>query len=270
MPSALALNLTALAALVPFSLLVWRAVRRGTARRGGLFWILLAIALAGPVFMIAVDKAEAWRTGFSDALWLTVGACLLAFGVLSMLARGAWRLAPLLAPYLLLLAVLATIWHASPERPLPQAAPTGWLSVHIAASLLTYALITLAAVAGLAVIVQERSHKARRPTAIAQALPPIADSERLELRLLVIAELVLGAGLLTGMALSYLDRGVAFDADHKSILSLAAFALIGLVLFAHYRTGVRGKRAARLVLTVYLLVTLAYPGVKFVTDVLAA
>jgi ABC-type uncharacterized transport system permease subunit len=36
----------------------------------------------------------------------------------------------------------------------------------------------------------------------------------------------------------------------------------------HYRSGLRGRRAARVVLVAYLLLTLAYPGVKFVTDVL--
>ena len=36
------------------------------------------------------------------------------------------------------------------------------------------------------------------------------------------------------------------------------------------RRGVRGRRAARVVLLAYLLMTLGYPGVKFVTDVLMA
>jgi ABC-type uncharacterized transport system permease subunit len=38
-------------------------------------------------------------------------------------------------------------------------------------------------------------------------------------------------------------------------------------LAAHFWIGIRGRRAARIVLLAYLLITLAYPGVKFVTDV---
>jgi ABC-type uncharacterized transport system permease subunit len=34
------------------------------------------------------------------------------------------------------------------------------------------------------------------------------------------------------------------------------------------RTGVRGRQSARYVLLAYLLLTLGFPGVKFVTDVL--
>ena len=45
---------------------------------------------------------------------------------------------------------------------------------------------------------------------------------------------------------------------------------IGGLLLVHYRTGLRGRRAARWVLVAYLLLTLAYVGVKFVTDVLLA
>jgi ABC-type uncharacterized transport system permease subunit len=53
-------------------------------------------------------------------------------------------------------------------------------------------------------------------------------------------------------------------------LTIAAFVVIGGLLVCHYGSGVRGKMAARIVLLAYLLLTLGYPGVKFVTDVLMA
>ena len=52
------------------------------------------------------------------------------------------------------------------------------------------------------------------------------------------------------------------------MLSFLTFLVIVVLLFAHGRTGLRGRRASRLILLAYLLLTLAYPGVKFVTDVL--
>jgi ABC-type uncharacterized transport system permease subunit len=58
--------------------------------------------------------------------------------------------------------------------------------------------------------------------------------------------------------------------SHKTLLTMLAFLLIAGLLVLHNRTGVRGRRAARLVLLAYLLLTLGYPGVKFVTDVLMA
>ena len=101
-------------------------------------------------------------------------------------------------------------------------------------------------------------------------LPAVADGERLELRLLAAAEIVLGAGIATGMALQYLDQGQVLVFDHKTLFALIAFAVIGALLIWRQLTGLRGRRAARLVLLAYLLLTLAYPGVKFVTDVLIA
>jgi ABC-type uncharacterized transport system permease subunit len=74
--------------------------------------------------------------------------------------------------------------------------------------------------------------------------------------------------VLTGMALYYLIEGRLLALDHKAVLSLLAFVVIGALLALHARTGLRGRRAARLVLVAYLLITLAYPGVKLVTDVL--
>ena len=56
--------------------------------------------------------------------------------------------------------------------------------------------------------------------------------------------------------------------DHKILLSFLAFLAIALLLVLQTRTGMRGQRAGRLLLAAYLLLTLAYPGVKFVSEVL--
>ena len=128
----------------------------------------------------------------------------------------------------------------------------------------------LAAVAALAATLQDRALKTKRPTGLTARLPSVADCEFLVVRLLVVSEGVLALGLSTGMASRYLESGVLATFDHKTILTMTAFLVIGALLFAHFRSGVRGRRAARVVLLAYLLMTLGYPGVKFVTDVLMA
>ena len=265
MANNLVLSLTALLALVPASLLPYR---RSAARPDLLFWSLLAVAVAGPAVVSLVQFSGSWQTGLAGALWISITASAALFAGLAVLSRDAWRLAPLLLPYLCVLAALAVIWGRVPPQGEIAGASGAWLAVHIIVSVATYALCTLAAVASCAVLVQERALKRKQPGPLAGSLPAIVDAERLELRLLMVAELVLGAGIVTGMALQYLASGDVLAFDHKTVLSLLAFAIIGALLVLQLRSGLRGRRAARLVLVAYLLLTLAYPGVKLVTDVL--
>jgi len=265
MANNLVLSLTALLALVPASLLPFR---RAAVRPDLLFWLLLAVAVAGPAVVSLVQFSDHWETGLAGALWISITASAALFAAIAALSREAWRLAPLLLPYLCLLAALAVIWGRLPAHGEIAGTPGAWLAVHIIVSVATYALCTLAAVASCAVLVQERALKRKQPGPLARSLPAIVDAERLELRLLSVAELVLGAGIITGMALQYLASGQVLAFDHKTVLSLLAFAIIGTLLVLQLKSGLRGRRAARLMLAAYLLLTLAYPGVKLVTDVL--
>jgi ABC-type uncharacterized transport system permease subunit len=265
MANNLVLNLTALLALVPASLLPYR---RAAVRRDLVFWLLLAVAVAGPAMVSLVQFGGHWQTGLAGALWISTTASAALFAALALVSRDGARLAPLLLPYLCLLAALAVIWGGVPAHGTIVDVPGAWLAVHIVVSVATYALSTLAAVASCAVLIQERALKRKEPGRLSRRLPAVVDAERLELRLLTVAELVLGVGIVTGMTLEYFTTGRLLVFDHKTVLTLLAFAIIGVLLVLQLKSGLRGRRAARLVLAAYLLLTLAYPGVKLVTDVL--
>jgi ABC-type uncharacterized transport system permease subunit len=257
-------NLAALLALLPLTIAVWR----GNAVRNGLYWVLLAVAVAGPFALMAAGFRGAWSSGLSEALWVTVLGTVLLFAVISGLSREAWRLSGLLFPYLILLGLIATVWeHASAAGSVKEM-PDGWVMLHILVSVLTYSLLTLAAIAGLAVLLRERSMRLKRRDRLSDLLPSIADSEKLQVRLLLASEAVLGFDMLTGMGIQLMSTGQLLVFDHKTLLTVGGFLLIAGLLFAHFRTGLRGRKAARLFLVGYLLVTLGYPGVKFVRDIL--
>jgi ABC-type uncharacterized transport system permease subunit len=259
-------SLAALATLVPASVLSLSP----RERRDPVFWSVISVAVAGPCAWTVAQTADSWHTGLSLALWITVSLSMILFAGLAAVTREAWRLAPLLFPYLLLLGIVATVWQGRPEQPLIDTAPATWLRLHIMLGVGAYVLLTLASVAALAVFLQERALKAKRRSALSGLLPSVADSETLQVGLLVGSVALLAFGLLTGMATQYYETGAVLEFGHKTLLSLLAFAVILGLLAAHWRTGVRGRRAARVVLLAYLLLTLAYPGVKFVTDVLLA
>jgi ABC-type uncharacterized transport system permease subunit len=175
---------------------------------------------------------------------------------------------PLAAPYFLIMAVLATIWHQATLVVLAAAAPTAWVHAHILASVVTYGVVTVAAIAALGAWLQDRALKNKKPTTLTRRLPPLADCESLTSRLLAVGEAVLTLGLITGMGIEYNETGNLMVWDHKTVLTCGAFVVIGALLIVQRVSGMRGRLAARIVLLAYLLLTLGYPGVKFVTDVL--
>jgi ABC-type uncharacterized transport system permease subunit len=264
MSATLASNLGAIVSLTP--LLAQSLRPRET--RDAVFWAAVLAGAAGPGAWTAVQLAQGWNAGISVALWIIVSVTMMLFALAAGTTRAGWRLAVLLGPYLFLLAVLAALWQTEPARPFAGNAPAGWIELHILVSVLAYGLLTLASVAGLAVFLQERALKQKRRSSLAASLPSIADGEALQLRLLWGAAAGLAIGLLSGMGTEYFEIGRILKLDHKTILSFLTFAVILALLVAHNRTGLRGRRAARLVLLAYLLLTLSYPGVKFVTDVL--
>ncbi len=266
MPGTLIYSLAALATLVPACVQSIR-LREG---RDVVFWATILVAVVGPGAWTVAQVAESWNTSLSLALWATVSLTMILFAMLAALTREAWRLTPLLLPYLFLLGCLATVWQEAPGQPFLATAPEAWLRGHIVLAMGAYTLLTMASVAGLAVFLQERALKTKHRTALTGMLPSVADSETLQVRLLAGSAVLLTFGLLSGMATQYYETGAPLAFDHKTLFSLLTFAVILGLLVAHHRTGVRGRRAARFVLLAYLLLTLAYPGVKFVTDVLLA
>jgi ABC-type uncharacterized transport system permease subunit len=205
----------------------------------------------------------------ADTLWVTVAAGAVLYAGLCAVLREAWRLAPLQLGYLALVALVA-VGGGFVTRGTATGGYSvdGWLLAHIVLSVIAYALATLAAVAGAAVVIKQGALKRKAKGTLSSVLPAVAVADSLQVRLLGVAAVVLGADILTGMAAEWDASGALIHFEHKTLLSGLAFAVVVVLLALHARAGVRGRGAARGLLIVYLLLTLGYPGVKFVTDVL--
>lgn len=238
--------------------------------RDGLYWLLLGVGIAGPLAWAFTLVSQHWQTSFSAALWVTIAASALIFGITTLFFAQAWRLTALLFPYLFGLGVFALIWQSAQGKPMAEetAEISRWVVVHIGVSIATYGLATIAAMAALGAFIVERALKTKKPTKLSRMLPSVADGESLLVNLLTSCETVLALGLLSGIGLLYLETGKFLALDHKTLFSIGAFIVIGALLGAHHLTGVRGRKATRLVLVAYLLLSLGFVGVKFVTDVM--
>ncbi len=260
-------NVSTLVAMLPASVQMFRT----SPARDAVYWIALGLATVAAALRAGVILAGPWQTSLAANLWVTNAGTLLVFLGCVIVSSTAWRLTPLVVGTLLVLGMAAAVWQSAPGRPLAAGSEAGaWFSIHVLVSVATYALVTLAGVAALAAFLQQRALKQKRRTALTRLLPAVAESDSLVLRLLLAGEVVLAAGLASGMALLYQETGALLELDHKTVLTMAAFVVIAVLLAIHAWTGVRGRQAARGVLCAWLLLTLGYPGVKVVTDVLMA
>lgn len=255
------------AALLLLGVWGWRRATAPGHRPSTDYWGVLGLAA-----LVAAAHWSAIMTGpitggLSQAISLTVAAGTLLFALAAATLRDAWRLAPLVAGYMVLAVGLAVL-----ARPFDDAEPVSlaspWALVHIATSVLTYGLITLAAITGVAVAAKQRSLKSKRPGLITARLPAARDGEMIQRHMLMASATLLVLGVVTGIGALHAETGALLAFDHKTVLSLAALVVVIGLLWALGRGGVRGRLVSQAILVIYLLVTLAYPGVKVVTQIL--
>ncbi len=135
---------------------------------------------------------------------------------------------------------------------------------HIVLSLLSAGLLTLAAVHAGLLAVQDRLLHGHRVTPMARALPPLQTMERLLFQLIAIGFALLSMTLLSGMW--FIRDWMAQHLAHKTILSITAWLIFGVLLWGRLRYGWRGRAAIRWTLAGYVVLVVAYFGSKLVLE----
>ena len=140
------------------------------------------------------------------------------------------------------------------------------LAAHALLSLLAYALLAVAAVQAIVLAVQDRQLHRRRTDGWVRALPPIELMESLLFRFIAAGFVLLGGALLTGFA--FVDDLFAQHLVHKTVLSVLAWALFGVLLWGRWQRGWRGRTALRWTLAAFVALALAYFGSKLVLELI--
>lgn len=148
--------------------------------------------------------------------------------------------------------------------------PLEWqISLHAILALLSYSLLSIAAVLAILLALQERALRQRHlDSGLIRALPPLTLTEALMFRLIAAGFVMLTLTLLSGVL--FVDDLFAQHLVHKTALSIASWVVFGLLLFGRWRWGWRGRRAVRLTLAGMLILLLAFFGTKFVLELLLA
>ncbi|MCA1799317.1 MAG: cytochrome c biogenesis protein CcsA [Xanthomonadaceae bacterium] len=140
------------------------------------------------------------------------------------------------------------------------------LEAHILLSLLAYALLAVAAVQALLLTAQDRHLRGHRPGGWVRALPPLEAMESLLFKLIAWGFVLLGLSLATGFL--FVDDLLAQHLVHKTVLSVLAWVLFGVLLWGRWQRGWRGRTALRWTLTAFAVLALAYFGSKLVLELI--
>lgn len=139
---------------------------------------------------------------------------------------------------------------------------------HLALSLLAYALFSMAAILALMDAFQEHALKTKRMGRIFAILPPLDALEETLFLLVRMGFALLTASIVTGGLHAFEQYGTPLAFNHKQVLTWVTWVVFGVLLLGHHLYGWRGRRAVRYTLSGYLLLALAFLGVKFVTELI--
>lgn len=262
---ALALSSVALyaaaTALLGRRLATWQGAMEGATPKLSVL-AFLAVALHGMLLYARIVSDGGLRLGFFDAASLVawVAALLLLIGALR---RPLDNLGLLVLPLAALLIVPSVVW---PDRhPVSDTHNLG-ADIHVLVSVLAFAVLTIAACQSVLLAYQERRLSHKRPGGLARILPPLKIQEELLFQLIVLGFSLLTLSLVTGAV--FVDDMLAQHLAHKTVLSMLAWVIFGVLLWGRWRHGWRGRTAVRLSLAGFAVLGLAYFGTKLVLELI--
>lgn len=135
---------------------------------------------------------------------------------------------------------------------------------HLLISLFAYAILTLATLHALMHLLLDRALKRKQLSRIMQALPSLLEIETHMYAQIRWAAWLLGFGILTGLSWQWIEYSHFALVSHKVILALFSWAVLVVLLFVRRLASWPSRRASFMVLAAYVLLLLAYFGVKLI------
>ncbi len=132
--------------------------------------------------------------------------------------------------------------------------------------MLAYSLLSIAAIQSIVLALQDRRLRHKHPGGLTGALPPLQVMESLLFQMIGLGFIFLSLSLLSGIV--YLEDIFAQHLVHKTVLSIVAWAVFGVLLWGRWHSGWRGRTAIRWTLGGFVLLLLAYFGSKLVLELI--
>jgi len=250
--------------------MVWRSASQSPSERGSSansIVGLMSITIALNIWAIhLIDSVTADGINFTLATGAAIATlivqCIYTFGVIRHGIQGLGLfLLPATAIPLFLIPVL------------PEAHAANWVHTsslletsHLLLSLISYAVLTLAAIHALMQILLDRALKKKRMSKMIQALPPLVSIERHMMAQVKAATLLIALSILTGLVWQWVEYQHFAIFNHKVLLAIFTLVVLVTLMIKRQQASWPTRLASRAVLAAYGLLLLAYFGVKLITS----
>ncbi|NIR31184.1 MAG: hypothetical protein GWN84_18115 [Gammaproteobacteria bacterium] len=231
--------------------------------RGGLAGAaVVAVCLHGVLLYHAMVTEAGLNFGFSNAASLTTWVIVL-FLLVAALMEPVEDLGLLVLPLAALAVALSLAW---PDRQLLPGRLTVGVQTHIVLSILAYSVLAIAACQSVVLAYQDRRLRRKRPDGLMLRLPALQTQESLLFQLIGFGFFLLSLSLVSGMM--FVEDMFAQHLVHKTVLSIVAWVVFGVLLWGRWRFGWRGRTAIGWSLGGFFTLMLAYFGTKLVLEVI--
>jgi ABC-type uncharacterized transport system permease subunit len=228
--------------------------------------VSFGFAIAGALFHTGVQVNHWFGEGVPDvSLAHLMSLCALV--IILMLLASALKRRELFAAGLVALPIAAGVllleW-VLPSHVIPLKEASTGTAVHLISSVLAFGLLSIAGVYALFVFIIDHFLRRHHLNPLVRSLPPLEVLEDLLFKLIAAGFALLTVSLGSGMM--FINDIFAQHLVHKTILSIMAWLVFGILLWGRWRYGWRGSLAVRLTLAGIVLLLLSYFGSKFVLE----
>jgi cytochrome c-type biogenesis protein CcsB len=243
------LGLAALAYFAALMAYLWLLVRTDpVAARAGAIALSVGLVLHGGAVLLefvhyGLSPATNVKEGLSLLAWLMGVTFLLINRRLKVPVFGAFVMPLMLA---VALPALALPGHT---QPLPPALENAVLLPHVLSAFFGDAVLGLAALVGIAYLLQEHELKTRiQGSSLWAKLPSLELMDRLNRRLVIAGFALFSFAIITGAVLAHGAWGAAFGWEPREVVALLTWLVYAGLIWARLQSGWQGRRAAILTL----------------------
>jgi len=250
------------------AIMIWRSVwQPGQVSSKSLALILSTGMLITLYALFRLEPVTNWGLNFRLAAAASICVLIMQYVYfLGLLRHGVHGLGLFLLPTT---AVALLVIPLLPNDPILRVQVTSMMEAsHLLLSLLAYAILTLATLHAAMHLLLDRALKRKKIGPIINAMPSLHEVETHMYAQVGTATWILSLGIMSGLTWQWEELGHFSLLSHKVVLATFSWIVLIALLSMRRQAGWQGKRAAWMVVAAYVLLLLAYFGVRMVQSVL--